>query len=60
LEHYQFRSHTFVENLDDFDIALSLKGIRFVAYDGDNRAPKIKQRIDVKNGKAKAFSGVVS
>lgn len=50
----------FAENLDNFDTALSRKGIRFVAYDGDNRAATVKQRIDGKKGYAKAFSGVVS
>lgn len=50
----------FAENLDDFDTALSRKGIRFVAYDGDNRAATVKQRIDGKKGYSKAFSGVVS
>jgi predicted HTH transcriptional regulator len=50
----------FAENLDDFDTSLSRKGIRFVAYNGDNRAATVKQRIDGKKGYAKAFSGVVS
>jgi len=50
----------FAENLDDFDTSLSRKGIRLVAYDGDNRASAVKQRIDGKKGYAKAFSGVVS
>ncbi|MGY6649354.1 ATP-binding protein [Wenyingzhuangia sp. IMCC45574] len=50
----------FAENLDDFDISISRKGIRFVSYDGDNRANTVKQRIDGKKGYANAFSGVVS
>lgn len=50
----------FADNLDDFDTSLSRKGIRFVAYDGDNRASTVKQRIDGKKGYAKAFGGVVS
>jgi len=50
----------FAENLDSFDTSLSRKGIRFVAYDGDNRAAIVKQRIDGKRGYAKAFDGVVS
>ena len=50
----------FAENLDNFDTALSRKGIRFVAYDGDNRAATVKQRIDGKKGYANAFLGVVS
>jgi len=49
----------FAENLDDFDTSLSRKGIRFVAYDGDNRAATVKQRVDGKKGYAKAFAGVV-
>lgn len=50
----------FAENLDNFDTGLSRKGIRFVAYDGDNRAAIVKQRIDGKRGYANAFSGVVA
>lgn len=50
----------FAENLDNFDTALSRKGIRFVAYNGANRAAPVKQRIDGKRGYANAFSGVVS
>ncbi|MEA3444526.1 MAG: ATP-binding protein [Bacteroidota bacterium] len=50
----------FAENLDEFDTSLSRKGIRFVAYDGDNRAATVKQRVDGKKGYAKAFKGVVS
>jgi len=50
----------FAENLDDFDSSISRKGIRFVAYDGDNRADTVKQRVDGKKGYARAFSGVVS
>lgn len=50
----------FAENIDNFDSSLSRKGIRFVAYDGDNRASSVLQRIDEKKGYAKAFSGIVS
>ncbi|MEX2409933.1 MAG: RNA-binding domain-containing protein [Candidatus Paceibacterota bacterium] len=50
----------FAENLDNFGTSLSRKGIRFVAYDGDNRAATVKQRADGKKGYAKAFAGVVS
>ncbi|NQU32623.1 MAG: putative DNA binding domain-containing protein [Bacteroidetes bacterium] len=50
----------FAENFDDFDTSLSRKGIRFVSYDGDNKAGTIKQRIDGKRGYARAFEGVVS
>jgi predicted HTH transcriptional regulator len=50
----------FAENLDNFETSLSRKGIRFVAYDGDNRASMIKQRIDGKRGYSRAFDGVVS
>jgi len=49
----------FAENLDEFDTSLSRKGIRFVAYDGGNRAATVKQRVDGKKGYAKAFAGVV-
>lgn len=50
----------FAENLDDFDTSLARKGIRFVSYDGDNKACTIKQRIDGKRGYSRAFEGVVS
>lgn len=50
----------FAENLDDFDTSISRKGIRFVAYNGNNKACTIRQRIDGKRGYAKAFEGVVS
>lgn len=47
------------ESFDDFESSISRKGIRFVAYDGDDRAAPVKQRIDGKKGYATAFSGVV-
>jgi predicted HTH transcriptional regulator len=50
----------FAENMDDFDSSLARKGIRFVAYDGDDRAASVMQRVDGKKGYATAFSGVVS
>ncbi|MDA3816985.1 MAG: putative DNA binding domain-containing protein [Prolixibacteraceae bacterium] len=50
----------FAENLNDFDISLERKGIRFVSYDGDNKASTIKQRIDDKRGYSRAFEGIVS
>lgn len=50
----------FAENLDAFDTSLARKGIRFVAYDGDNKASIIKQRVDEKRGYARAFEGIVS
>ncbi len=50
----------FADNLDNFDTSLSRKSIRFVAYDGDNRASAVKKRIDGIKGYAMAFSGVVS
>ncbi|GAA4815585.1 transcriptional regulator [Marinicella pacifica] len=50
----------FAENLDDFGSSVSRKGIRFVSYDGENKAGTIKQRIDGKRGYARAFEGIVS
>jgi predicted HTH transcriptional regulator len=50
----------FAENLEKFDTSLSRKGIRFVAYDGNNRAATVKQRIDGIKGYAQAFAGVVT
>lgn len=50
----------FADNLDDFDIAISRKGIRFVSYDGDNRSESVNRRIDGKKGYAEAFIGVIT
>jgi len=50
----------FADDLDKFDSSLARKGIRFVAYNGDDRASSVKQRIDGRKGYAMAFSGVVS
>ena len=48
----------FAENLEDIDTALSRKGIRFVAYNGDNRAATVKQRIDGKKGMQRHFQAL--
>ena len=50
----------FASNLDCFDTTLARKGIRFVNYNGDNRASTVKQRIDGKKGYASAFLGLIS
>ncbi len=50
----------FAENLDDFDISVARKGIRFVSYDGNNKSSTIKHRLDAKHGYARAFESVIS
>ncbi len=50
----------FADNLDDFGTSISRKGIRFVYYDGDNKAATITRRIEGKRGYATAYEGVVN
>jgi ATP-dependent DNA helicase RecG len=42
----------FAKNLDDFGTRLSRKGVRFVAYDGNDRAATVVRRQDGKRGYA--------
>lgn len=49
----------FAKNLDDFDTRLARKGIRFIAYDGNNRAAGVTSRRDVKRGYAAGFQGLI-
>ncbi len=49
----------FADNLDNFGTSISRKGIRFVAYNGNNRASTIIRRIEGKKGYATAYNGVV-
>jgi ATP-dependent DNA helicase RecG len=49
----------FAKNLDDFESRLARKGIRFVAYDGSNRAAMVKHRHDEKRGYACGFGGFI-
>ncbi|MFD1328857.1 ATP-binding protein [Mycoplana ramosa] len=49
----------FAKNLDEFDTRLSRKGVRFVAYDGNNRAANVVRRQDGKRGYASGFKGLI-
>ena len=49
----------FAKNLADFDARLARKGIRFVAYDGHNRAAGVIRRQDGKRGYAAGFQGLI-
>jgi len=46
-------------DLDDFNTRLSRKGVRFVAYDGNDRAATIMRRRDEKRGYASGFRGLI-
>lgn len=50
----------FAENLDNFGSSIARKGIRFVSYEGINKACTIKQRLDEKRGYARAFESTVT
>jgi predicted HTH transcriptional regulator len=49
----------FASDLRKFDTSLTRKGIRLVAYNGDDKASEITKRIDGVKGYAMAFSGVI-
>ncbi len=49
----------FASRLSDFDASLARKGIRFVAYDGKNRAATVTHRLDGQKGYAVGFEGLV-
>ena len=49
----------FAKNLDDFDARLARKGVRLVAYDGNNRAAGVIRRQDGKRGYAAGFQGLI-
>ncbi len=46
-------------NLTEFDPSLARKGVRFVAYDGDDRAARVTHRHDGLKGYASGFEGLV-
>jgi ATP-dependent DNA helicase RecG len=50
----------FANRLSDFGASLSRKAIRFVAYDGKNRAATVTHRNDGQKGYAVGFEGLVS
>lgn len=49
----------FATDLDKFDHALARKGVRFVGYDGNNKAAAVIHRQDGKKGYANGFEGLV-
>jgi len=49
----------FANDLEDFDTAIARKSVRFVAYDGNNRAATVSHRQDGKKGYAIGFEGLV-
>ena len=49
----------FANKLGDFDASLARKAVRFVAYDGANRAATVTQRRDGQKGYAVGFEALV-
>mgnify|MGYP006888937971 CR=1 FL=1 len=49
----------FANRLGDFEASLARKGVRFVAYDGVNRAAPVTHRHDGQKGYATGFEGLV-
>lgn len=49
----------FAHRLSDFDASLARKAVRFVAYDGKNRAATVTHRHDGQKGYAVGFEGLV-
>jgi len=49
----------FANDLTEFDSSLSRKSVRFVAYDGDNRAATVTHRQDGQKGYATGFAGLL-
>ena len=50
----------FATNLNKFPSSIARKGVRFVAYEGNNKATKVKSRIDGSKGYAVGFEGLVT
>ena len=49
----------FAADLSQFDSAISRKAVRFVAYEGNNKASKVTHRQDGNKGYATGFEGLV-
>lgn len=49
----------FAKNLDDFDISISRKAVRFVVYDGNGRNDTVIKRRDGQKGYANGFKGLI-
>lgn len=50
----------FANDLEQFDSSIARKAVRFVAYDGNNRAATVTHRQDGRKGYASGFEGLVS
>ena len=50
----------FANDLDQFDSAIARKAVRFIAYQGNNRASTVTHRQDDRKGYANGFEGLVS
>lgn len=50
----------FANDLEQFDSSIARKAVRFVAYDGNNRAAIVTHRQDGRKGYASGFEGLVS
>jgi len=50
----------FAVDLNQFDSSLARKGVRFIAYDGNNRAAVVSHRQDVQKGYAAGFEELVN
>ncbi|WP_404482025.1 ATP-binding protein [Novosphingobium sp. BL-52-GroH] len=48
----------FAKNLNDFSPSIARKGVRFVAYEGTNRATTVTHRRDGQRGYASGFKGL--
>ena len=49
----------FATDLEKFASSISRKSVRFIAYDGKNRAAPVKHRQDGKRGYASGFEGLI-
>ena len=49
----------FAKRLEDFSPSIARKAVRFVAYEGGNRASKVTHRRDGQRGYASGFKGLV-
>ena len=50
----------FANDLEQFDPAIARKAVRFVAYEGNNKAATVTHRQDGKKGYATGFAGLVN
>jgi ATP-dependent DNA helicase RecG len=50
----------FANDLECFDSSIARKAVRFIAYNGNNRAATVTHRHDVRKGYASGFEGLVS